>query len=154
MNYQELKRFAGELNIDYSKTPLNSLELVKQLNIPCGNEDDAIMDFKGKNNPLWDYPACLYIDETGRRKIYYNSKTRFWNFYLMHEVSHWLLVHMEKSYYNELEADLLACILIMPLENIKKRIINGYHLHQVCDIPIDRADFYYSEIYKDIHKGR
>lgn len=110
------------------------------------------MDFQGKNNPLWEYPACLYIDEYGERKIYYNSKTRFWNFYLMHEVAHWLLGHTRKSYRNELDADLLACILILPLENIKKKTINGYHLHQIGDIPIDRADFYYSEIYKEIHK--
>ena len=152
MDYQELKQFASHLSIERTETPLNALELANQLNIPHGNEDVARADFKGKNNPLWEYPACLYIDEYGKRKIYYNSKTRFWNFYLMHEVAHWLLGHMEKSYRNELEADLLACVLIMPMENIKKRIINGHHLHQICDIPIDRADFYYSEIYKDIHK--
>lgn len=154
MNYQELKEFTSKLDIERTKTPLNALKLAKQLNIPYGNEDVAIVDFKGKNNPLWEHPACLYIDECGNRKIYYNSKTRFWNFYLMHEVAHWLLGHTEKSYHNELEADLFACILIMPLENIKKRIINGYHLHQICDIPIDRADFYYSEIYKELNSNK
>lgn len=154
MDYQELKDFATRLNVECTETPLNALELVKRLNIPHGDENDANADFKGADNPLWEYPACLYIDEYGKRKIYYNSKTRFWNFYLMHEVAHWLLCHMEKSYCHEMEADLLACILIMPLENIKKRIINGHHLHQICNIPIDRADFYYSEIYKELNSNK
>lgn len=149
MNYQELKRFAGELNIDYSKTPLNSLELVKQLNISCGNEDDAITDFKDKNNPLWDYPACLYIDETGKRKIYYNSKTRFWNFYLMHEVAHLLLGHTEKSYHNEINADLLACILLVPPENVSVKAENSYEVYKLCNIPIDKADMYWQEIFDE-----
>lgn len=34
MDYQELKEFAAQLNIERTETPLNALKLVKQLNIP------------------------------------------------------------------------------------------------------------------------
>lgn len=145
MNYQELKEFAAKLNIERTETTLNAIKLANQLNIPYGNEDVAIVDFKGKNNPLWEYPACLYIDEYGKRKIYYNSKTRFWNFYLMHEVAHYLLGHMEKSYRNEFEADLLACILLVSPEVIKVKTENSYEVYKLCNIPIDKADMYWQE---------
>lgn len=147
MNYQELKEFAARLNIERTETPLNALKLVNQLNIPYGNEDVARVDFKGENNPLWEYPACLYIDENGRRKIYYNSKTRFWNFYLMHEVAHWLLEHTIDTYLNEIEADLLACILLVPPEIVNSRCKNAYRVCKLCDIPVDKADIYWQEIF-------
>lgn len=67
------------------------------------------MDFKGKRNPLWEYPAFLLTDRNGNKTIYFNSMTKYCNFYLMHEIAHYLLGHMEKSYRNEIEADLLAC---------------------------------------------
>lgn len=146
MDYQELKQFAAQLNIERTETPLNALELVERLTIPYGNEDVAIIDFRGKNNPLWEYPACLYIDEYGKRKIYYNSKTRFWNFYLMHEVAHWLLGHTEKSYRNELDADLLACILLVPPAIVKAKAENSYEVYKLCNVPTDKADMYWQEI--------
>lgn len=149
MNYQELKEFATKLNIERTETPLNALELVKRLNIPYGNENAAIRDFKGKYNPLWEYPACLYIDEYGKRKIYYNSKTRFWNFYLMHEVAHWLLGHTIETYLNEIEADLLACILLTPPEIVKEKCKNAYRVCKLCNIPIDKADMYWQEIFDE-----
>lgn len=149
MNYQELKEFAAQLNIERTETPLNAIKLVENLNIPYGNEDDAIRDFRGKDNPLWEVPACLYIDEYGKQKIYYNSKTRFWNFYLMHEVAHWLLGHTEKSYKNELEADLLACILLVTPKIIDVKTENSYEVYKLCNVPIDKADMYWQEIFDE-----
>ena len=137
MNYQDLKEFAAKLNIGRTEIPLNAIKLANQLNIPCGNEDVAIVDFKGKNNPLWEYPACLYIDEYGKRKIYYNSKTRFWNFYLMHEVAHWLLGHTRETYLNEIEADLLACVLLVSPQIIKDGCKNAYRVCKLCNIPVE-----------------
>lgn len=149
MNYRELKEFAFRLDIERTETPLNALELVRRLNIPYGNEEVAKADFKDKNNPLWEYPACLYIDECGNRKIYYNSKTRFWNFYLMHEVAHWLLGHTEKSYRNELEADLFACILLVHPEIVDVKTENSYEVYKLCNVPIDKADMYWQEIFDE-----
>lgn len=149
MNYQELKRFAAKLHIERTEIPLNALELVKQLNIPYGNEDVAKVDFKGKNNPLWEYPACLYIDEYGKWKVYYNSKTRFWNFYLMHEIAHWLLGHTKKNYQNEIEADLLACILLVSPEIASIKAENSYEVYKLCNVPTDKADMYWQEIFDE-----
>lgn len=104
------------------------------------------MDFRGQNNPLWEYPAFLYIDSNGNKTIYYNSMTKYWNFYLTHEIAHYLLGHTEKSYRNEIEADLLACILIMPVENLVGKVENSYELRKMCNIPPDKADMYWSEI--------
>lgn len=153
MNYQQLKEFTSKLNIERTEIPLNALKLAKRLNIPYGNENVAMADFKDKNNPLWEYPACLYIDEYGKRKIYYNSKTRFWNFYLMHEVAHWLLGHRETSYGNEIEADLLACILLVPPESIRQKCDNAYEVCKLCNVPVDKADIYWQEIYDERRGG-
>lgn len=152
MNYQELKKFANKLNIERTETPLNALKLVERLNIPYGNENVAIRDFKGKDNPLWEYPACLYIDEYGKRKIYYNSQTRFWNFYLMHEIAHWLLNHKETLYGNEIEADMLACILLVPPESVKHKCDNAYKVCKIYNVPVDKADMYWQEIFDEQKK--
>lgn len=149
MNYKQLKIFATNLNINRIESPLNALKLVSELNIPYVDENAARVDFKGKNNPLWDYPACLYINEYGKRKIYYNSQTRFWNFYLMHEIAHWLLGHAEKSYRNELDADLLACILLVPPEIVFLKAENSYEVYKLCNVPIDKADMYWQEIFDE-----
>ncbi len=148
-SFQDLKRIVENLGITHVETPMCTLKLIDYLEIPHGNENVAIRDFKGKNNPLWEYPACLYIDENGKRKIYYNSITRFWNFYLMHEVAHWLLNHKEKSFRNEIEADLLACLLLVPYETIKDKCDNSYEVCKRCNIPIDKADMYWQEIFDE-----
>ncbi len=145
-SFQDLKKIAKNLGITYTETPMCALKLIDYFEIPHGNENVAIRDFKDKDNPLWEVPACLYIDEYGKRKIYYNSITRFWNFYLMHEVAHYFLEHRERSYQNEIEADLLACILVMPPDKLKRTIHNAYGLGQAANIPIDRADMYWQEI--------
>lgn len=150
MNYKKLKQFAAQIHIEYTEIPLNALELVKKLNIPYGNEDDARRDFKGQINPLYEVPAFLRINKTtGERKIYYNSYVRFWNFYLMHEVAHYLLGHITEAYLNEIEADLLACILLVPPSIIKDKCKNAYRVCKFCNIPIDKADMYWQEVFDE-----
>jgi hypothetical protein len=152
MNYKELKHLVEQLDIERTETPLNALELAEQLNVSYGNEDVAKVDFKGKNNPLWEYPACLCLLSDGSRKIYYNSKTRFWNFYLMHEIAHWLLGHAGKTYRNEIEADLLACILLVSPSVVKDKCKNAYRVCKLCNIPVDKADMYWQEIIDENYK--
>jgi len=148
-SFQDLKKIAKNLGITYTETPMCALKLIDYFEIPHGNENVAIRDFKDKNNPLWEYPACLYIDESGKRKIYYNSKTRFWNFYLMHEIAHCLLCHTEKTYKNEITADLLACILLVPPKIVSVKAENSYEVYKLCNIPIDKADMYWQEIFDE-----
>jgi Zn-dependent peptidase ImmA (M78 family) len=146
MKYKELVEFADNINIERTEIPLNALELSAILDIQIGNESAARNDFKGRDSPLLEYPAFLYIDDIGRRKIYYNSQTRFWNFYLMHEIAHWLLRHTEKTYANEIEADLLACILLVPPRLVAKSCKNSYMVCKMCNVPVDKADMYWQEI--------
>lgn len=63
MNYQELKEFASDLNIERTEMPLNALKLAEGLNIPYGNEEVAKRDFKGEINPLYETPAFLKINK-------------------------------------------------------------------------------------------
>lgn len=148
MNFQELRQFADKLNINRTETPLNALKLARQLNIPIKDENASRVDFRGANNPLWEYPAFLFIDCNGNKTIYFNSVIRYWNFYLMHEIAHYLLNHKGKSYHNEIEADLLACLLLVPMEFVMEKVENAYKLWKLCNIPPDKADMYWSEIYE------
>lgn len=149
-SFQDLKKIAENLDITYVETPLCALKLIDYLEVPHGNEDDAKKDFKGQINPLYEVPAFLKINKiTGERKIYYNSYARFWNFYLMHEVAHYLLGHTTETYLSEIEADMLACILIAPPEIVINKAENSYEVCKLCNIPIDKADMYWQEIFDE-----
>lgn len=146
MKFKELKQFADNLHIERTETPLNALKLAEQLNIPVKDDNAARKDFRGENNPLWEYPSFLLIDRNGNKTIYFNSMTKYWNFYLMFQIAHYLLGHTEKSYRNEIEADLLAGLLLVPVENIIGKVENEYKLSKLCNIPHYVADIYWKEI--------
>lgn len=151
MDFQELRQFADKLDIKRTESPLNALKLARQLNIPIKDENVAKADFRGSYNPLWDYPAFLHIASNGNKTVYFNSVTRYWNFYIMHEIAHYILNHQGKSYKNEVAADLLACILLVPVEIAMEKAENAYELWKLCNVPPDKADMYWSEIYETLH---
>ena len=67
----------------------------------------------------------------------------------MHEVAHWLLGHTRETYLNEIEADLLACVLLVSPQIIKDGCKNAYRVCKLCNIPVDKADMYWQEIFNE-----
>lgn len=146
MTYEELKKIAQPHIRENDNLPSNSLLLLTQLHIPYKTEKQCREDFNGKYNPLDNCPAFLYIDEQKNKTMYFNTNTRYYNFYIFHEIAHYILGHEDNSPQNEMDANLLACILAAPIENFPTYIKTAEDLSSLCQIPIDRAEEYWAEI--------
>lgn len=154
MRYQKLQEISRSYIERMATECSNPLSLLENLHIDVKNEEQCGVDFINMENPLNNYPAFLRVDKNGHKTVYYKSNTRYWKFYLMHEAAHCILGHTKSTYNNEIEADLLACMLIKPAKEIIGKIMNAYELHIQCNIPIDKADMYWNEIYDETrHKG-
>ena len=146
MTYNELKQIAKPHIRNGENLPSNSFLLLNQLHIPFKNEKQCEQDFDDKINPLKNNPAFLSIDANGSKVIYFNSNTQYWNFYIFHEISHYLLGHEQNSPQNEIDADMLACILSAPIDNLPSYLKSARDLSTLCKIPIDKAEMYWQEI--------
>ena len=102
--------------------------------------------------PLFNNPAFLQIDNSGNRTIYFNHNTKYWNFYIFHEIAHYILGHENDSPQNEMDADMLACILAAPIENLLTYLKTARDLSSLCKIPIDKAEMYWQKIKPIIFK--
>ena len=146
MTYEELKKIAQPHIREGEILPSNSLLLLCQLHIPYKTDKQCEQDFEGKINPLKTNPAFMFIDSRGDKTVYFSSNTQYWNFYIFHEIGHYLLGHEQSSPQNELDADMLACILIAPVENLPSYLKSARDLSSLCKIPIDKAEMYWQEI--------
>lgn len=148
MTYEELKKIAQPHIREGENLPSNAFLLLTQLHIPFKNETQCSEDYGGKMTPLYNVPAFL-AEYKGIRTIYFNSKTGYYNFYIFHEIAHYLLGHEDDSPQNELDADMLACILAAPVKNLPSNIKSARDISTICKIPIDKAEMYWSEIKKE-----
>lgn len=146
MTYEELKKIAQPHIREGENLPSNSLLLLTQLHIPYKTEVQCREDFEGKYNPLDNHPAFLFIDENKNKTVYFKTATKYWNFYIFHEVAHYLLGHEDDCPQNEIDADMLACILTAPIENLPTYLKTAQDLSSLCKIPIDKAEMYWQEI--------
>lgn len=152
MTYEELKKIAQPHIRKTDNLPSNALLLLTQLHVPYRTEKQCREDFKGKYNPLDSYPAFLYIDEEKNKTMYFNISTRYYNFYIFHEIAHYILGHEDNSPQNEIDANLLACILAAPAENLPTYLKTAEDLSSLCQIPIDKAEMYWQEIKSNFSK--
>ena len=120
MDYKELTKIA-KTYIKTNNIPTNAFVLLADIGIPFKNEKQCREDFGNSVSPLFNTPAFLAVCN-GVKTIYYSSKAKYLNFYLLHEIAHYILNHECDSPQNELDANLLACILAAPVENIPKKI--------------------------------
>ena len=146
MTYDELKTIAAPHVRKHGELPSNSFLLLMQLHIPYRTEVQCRDDFKNSISPLYNTPAFLYIDSKGNKTVYFKTNTQYWNFYIFHEIAHFLLGHETRSNQNEMDADMLACILTAPVENLPSTIKTARDLSTICQIPIDKAEMYWQEI--------
>lgn len=148
MEYKELRKIAEPHIIKGAEIPSNSFTMATQLHLPYKTKEQWDEDFKGLNeqNPLNNVPALLYLNKNKTPTIYFNPATRFWNFYIFHEIAHFLLKHDGLTIQNELDANMLACILIAPLENLPTYLQTARDLSCLCRLPIDKAEEYWQII--------
>lgn len=146
MTYEELKKIAQPHIRNGAELPSNSFLLLTQLHIPFKDENQCKVDYNGKMTPLYNTPAFLKIDSDGSKTIYFKTNTKYWNFYIFHEIAHFLLGHIDDCPQNEMDADMLACILAAPIENFPSTIKSAKDISSLCQIPIDKAEMYWQEI--------
>ena len=145
MNYKELKKMAKPY-IKTNHIPTNAFTILTDIGIPFKNEKHCKEDFGSNISPIFNTPAFLAVYK-GVKTIYFNSNAMYLNFYILHEISHYLLNHEFDSPQNEADANMLACILAAPVENIPKKICSADSLSRVANIPIDKAEEYWQEIF-------
>lgn len=151
MTYEELKKIAQPHIRANENLPSNAFLLLTQLHIPFKSEKQCEADYGGKMTPLYNHPAFL-AKFNGEKIIYFNSNTEYWNFYIFHEIAHYILGHENDSHQNEMDADMLACILAAPTENLPSTLKSARDLSTLCKIPIDKAEMYWREIKPIISK--
>ena len=145
MTYEELKKIAQPHIREKDNLPSNALLLLTQLHIPYKTEKQCEKDFEGKYNPLDNYPAFLFV-KGDEKVLYFKTTTRYYNFYIFHEIAHYILGHEDDNPQNELDANMLACILAAPIENLPTNTKTAQDLSSACTIPIDKAEEYWAEI--------
>ena len=95
--------------------------------------------------------ACLSL-VNGEYIIYHDEKYPYKNFAIAHEIAHYLLGHTSDGIDYHHDAQLLAAIIVAPVELLKKtNIKNASHLSEQCKIPIDIAEEYWADIKDELH---
>ena len=153
MTYEELKKIAQPHIREKDNLPSNALLLLTQLHIPYKTEKQCEKDFEGKYNPLDNHPAFLFV-KGDEKVLYFKTTTRYYNFYIFHELAHYILGHEDDSPQNELDANMFACILVAPIENLPTNIKTAQDLSSACQIPIDKAEEYWTEIKEQLPKNK
>lgn len=153
MTYEKLKKIAQPHIRVNDSVPSNSFWLLNQLHIPFRNEKQCEKDYKDGTTPLDNHPAFLSI-RNNEKMVYFNSRSRYWNFYIFHEIAHYLLGHEGDNPQNELDANMLACILAAPIENFPSVIKSANDISALCQIPIDKAEEYWAEIKERLPKRK
>lgn len=153
MNYNELKSIAQPHLRESDDLPSNAFLLLNQLHIPFKSKAQCEAEYSGKMTPLYNTPAYLEVDTNGNKTVYFNDSTKYWNFYIFHEIAHYLLGHEDDNPQHEMDADLLACILAAPIENLPSNIKTARDLSTLSKIPIDKAEVYWSEIKENFSTG-
>jgi len=146
MNYKELKKMAKPY-IKTNHIPTNAFTILTDIGIPFKNEKHCKEDFGSNISPIFNTPAFLAVYK-GVKTIYFNSNAMYLNFYILHEISHYLLNHEFDSPQNEADANMLACILAAPVENLPTTFKTATDLSVNANIPIDKAEEYW-DIIKD-----
>lgn len=151
MTYEQLRQYAKPHIRQGAELPSNAFILLHQLHILYKDQEQCQKDYGGKMTPLYNHPAFLAITDN-EKVIYFNTNARYWNFYLFHEISHYLLGHEDDFPQQEADANMLACILIAPVENLPSALRSARDLSALCKIPIDKAEVYWQEIKDKISK--
>lgn len=135
--FNELKSIATKFKIN-TNIPCNPLLLCNTLQI-------KFIPLSQNSSLLNNVPAVFNIYE---KAIYYDVSAKYSNFYIFHEIAHFILEHKTDSPADEEEANLLACLLIAPPKALPTYLKSANDLSVFAKIPLGRAEEYWSNLKK------
>lgn len=121
------------LNNDIPENPFLLCGILQLKYVPLTNEEQ------------YHTATPAYID-VKNKTIYFKTSGKYADFYVYHEIAHYILGHSSNSSEEQYEANLLACLLIAPPELIPSYLHSSNDLCRLARIPIDFADEYWSEL--------
>lgn len=143
LNYNKLKNLA----LKFQNDNINGFSLAKQLNIETQTESETLKELGSKQSLLNGSPALLV--NINRFVICYNPQTDYINYYVAHECSHYILKHNEDSLDNEMEANLLTCLILAPPKSlIDHNLYTADNISRMYNIPVDKANTYIDILFK------
>lgn len=151
MKYNELKElYNNRICLNFNILPCSAFDVATHLNLRVKNSLQCKEDY-GENYPLMTCNACLSLVD-GEYIIYHDEKYPYKNFAIAHEIAHYLLGHTTDGIDYHHDAQLLAAIIVVPIELLKKsNIKTSTQLSEQCKIPIDVAENYWADIQGDLH---
>lgn len=154
--FSQLKKISELYTKTATKIPYNAFVLCNQLQLKYKVKFQYEEDYKDGYNPLNSTPAFLCKnnnDITSPYTIYFDESSQYWQFYIFHEISHYILEHTTDDPEQEREANMLACLLIAPPHLIPTYLKNANDLSVFADIPIGRAEEYWQYIKPNKNKN-
>lgn len=150
MTYKELKTIVDKkITKRKNSLPVDTFCVANQLNLRIKNSIEAKEDFGIDNNPLISHNA-VYVLNKGEYTIYYDEHYSYKNFSVAHEIAHHLLGHTSDGAEQHHDAQLMAAIIIAPVDLIRKYKINSpAQLSEICKLPVEVAENYWAEIKKN-----
>ena len=146
MQYIELKRMIDQHIIRTSEDfPQSAFTIAQSLNLRLKNSAECKQDYKDQY-PLYDADAVL-ARCYGEYTIYYDENHAYHNFFIAHEIAHYILGHDSESMSNDHDAQIAAAIIVAPVNLVHKyHIKSATQLSEQCKIPINIAILYWDEI--------
>ena len=109
-NYNLLKTFSKK----YEGKEVH--KIAASLGMTLKTEEDANKDFL-KSNPLKDRDAILAL--AGSQYVIYYKSGKYENYFILHEICHYLLKHYYDGDYEENQANILACMILIPKQELR-----------------------------------
>ena len=146
MEYAELKQVVDKHITRVSEDfPQNAFTIAKSLDLRLKNSIECKIDYKDKY-PLYNADAILARFH-GEYTIYYDENHAYHNFFIAHEIAHYILGHDTENTENDHEAQIAAAIIVAPSDLVhKNHIKTAEQLSEQCLIPIAIAKLYWDEI--------
>lgn len=129
-NYKELKTISKEY------TGKEVFLIAASLGISLKNDKDCLNDF---NNtfPLKKHNAILSL--AGNKYVIYYKPCKYEEFYILHEICHYIFKHNADGEYEENQSNILACMILIPDSAI---YMDTYKISELYNIPVDIVVLY------------
>lgn len=124
-NYKELKTISKEY------TGKEIFIIATGLGINVKDDKDCLIDF---NNtfPLKNHNAILTM--AGNKYVIYYKPCKFKEYYILHEICHYILKHNADGEYEEMQSNVLACMILIPDNAI---YMDTHKISELYNIPVD-----------------